>query len=217
MIDTLKRTVVLTTLSLLLVSLSGLAKESPEDAAAHRLVERLSPVETLQADFSQVLMDSRLQVQQEASGRLHIARPLRFRWEVDAPYAQLVVTDDKHLYVYDPDLMQVNVEPLDEALAGTPALILAGDPAEIVGEFDVLHYQEDNGDRFSLFPKAADSMYTELRLYFSDDVLTRLEILDAMGQRTLVQLSAVEINAPIDAELFRFEIPPDTDVIGDVP
>ena len=55
-----------------------------------------------------------------------IARPQQFKWVLLAPYPQTIVTVGDRLYMYDPDLQQVQVKPLADALTGTPALVLLG-------------------------------------------------------------------------------------------
>ncbi len=204
-------------LSLVLMAwpLSAPASSAP-DAAAERLAERLRPIEYLTAEFTQTVTGARHQILQRAEGRLFLARPLRFRWELDAPYEQLVVTDDDRLYLYDPDLAQVTVEPLGEALQGTPALILAGELDDIERTFTVAVETRDGTEIFELSPRSPDSMYTRLSMRFENGRLARLDIVDALDQRTRVELTDVTINEPLDPALFTFEIPPDTDVIGDV-
>ena len=63
---------------------------------------------------------------QSSEGYLRVARPQQFKWVLLAPYPQTIVTVAIALYVYDPDLQQVQVKPLAEALTGTPALVLLG-------------------------------------------------------------------------------------------
>jgi outer membrane lipoprotein carrier protein len=189
------------------------ADNGTEDAT-DRLLQLLQPVKTMQAEFQQTVLGARYQILQEASGRLYLSRPLRFRWEVDAPYEQLVVTAGNRLYIYDPDLDQVNVEPLDEALRGTPALILAGTRDDIEAGFDVMLLDNDRMETFQLTPRAPESLYSRMRLRFDEGRLVGLEIVDALDQRTEVVLTEVRINEPIDPERFTFEVPPNADVIG---
>jgi outer membrane lipoprotein carrier protein len=199
---------------------SASAKSAPaetrEETPARRLAALLEPVETLTAEFRQIVFGARYQVLQHASGRFYLARPLRFRWELDAPYEQLVVTVDDRLYIYDPDLEQVNVEPLEQALKGTPALILAGTLKDIEEAFEVEQLEANEVERFELRPRAPDSLYSRLQLRFESGQLAGLEIVDALDQRTEVLLTRVTVNTPIDPDRFSFEIPPDADVIGDV-
>ncbi|MFX4324706.1 outer-membrane lipoprotein carrier protein LolA, partial [Acinetobacter baumannii] len=63
---------------------------------------------------------------QNASGTMAFSRPGKFRWTYDRPYYQLLVGDGEKLWVHDRDLNQVTVKTLGDALASTPAALLAG-------------------------------------------------------------------------------------------
>ena len=68
-------------------------------AAIAQLKAFVNGNKTLSADFKQVV--SNKGKREEASGRLEIARPGKFRWEYSKPYEQLIVGDGKTLWVYD--------------------------------------------------------------------------------------------------------------------
>ena len=182
--------------------------------AAEELAERLEAVQVLQADFTQTVIGPRYEVMQNAAGRLTVARPNRFKWVMRAPYPQVIVTAGDALYVYDPDLEQVNVMDLAEALDGTPALVLAGTLDDIRANFEVYRLPDEDLDRFLLTPLSQSSLYAELRMGFAGERLVDMEIRDSLGQRTEVKLTSVTLNVPIDASEFEFQIPEGADVIG---
>ena len=123
-----------------------------EDEASVALGERLAAIHQFEARFTQTVFGSRGEVLQDADGRLAIERPQRFRWEVDAPYPQLIVTasgpEGERIYIHDPDLDQVTIRSLDDSLTGTPAMILAGDPDQITTQFEVSRQDSNDGDQF---------------------------------------------------------------------
>jgi outer membrane lipoprotein carrier protein len=190
------------------------ATESPSPAA--ELVQLLSPIQRLKAEFTQTVVGARRDLVQSSEGYLRIARPQQFKWVSLKPYPQTIVTVGDKLYVYDPDLRQVQVKRLDQALAGTPALVLLGTSADIAAQFDVTREQTEDGVQFVLVPKNRDAVYTEIRMTFVAKRLERIEILDSLGQVTDVDFHNLEINGPLAADEFEFSIPPDTDLIGDV-
>ncbi len=191
-----------------------------EDEASVALGERLAAIHQFEARFTQTVFGSRGEVLQDADGRLAIERPQRFRWEVDAPYPQLIVTasgpEGERIYIHDPDLDQVTIRSLDDSLTGTPAMILAGDPDQITTQFEVSRQDSDDGDQFVLRPRDERSLYGRLHLIFGDEHLERIEILDSFGQMTQVSFSDVTLNEPIDPARFSFEIPAGAEVIDDV-
>src|ERR1700712_3508850 len=61
-----------------------------------------------------------------SSGTFTFARPGKFIWQYEKPYAQLLQADGDKLYVYDKDLNQVTVRTLGNALGASPAAVLFG-------------------------------------------------------------------------------------------
>ena len=181
-----------------------------------QLAALLEPVQRLKAEFTQTVLGARRELLQSAEGYVRIVRPQQFKWVLLAPYPQTIVTVADRLYVYDPDLQQVQVKPLAQALAGTPALVLLGTSAEIAAQFDVTRENAEGLEQFSLMPKDPDAVYTEIRMTFSAKRLVRIEIVDSLGQLTDVNFHNLEINGPLLQDEFQFVVPPDADLIGDV-
>lgn len=183
---------------------------------ASQLAGLLVPVQHLKAEFTQTVLGARRELLQSSEGYVRIARPQQFKWVLRAPYPQTIVTVGDRLYVYDPDLQQVQVKPLAEALTGTPALVLLGTAAEIAAQFDVTREDADGFELYRLMPKDAEAIYTEIRMTFSAKRLVRIEIVDSLGQLTDVSFHNLEVNQPISPDEFEFAVPPDADLIGDV-
>lgn len=174
------------------------------------------------ADFEQVVFDGRGQAVQTASGTMRLERPGRFRWEVVEPYSQLVVTDGTTVYVYDADLAQVTVQPLDETLEGTPARLLIGSMDALESMFTVVREDET---AFSLHPLDEEALYRRIRLEFAPRpagepgmpgaLLVGIVIVDHLDQETRVAFRNPRLGP--EPGVFDFQIPDDVDVIGDVP
>ncbi len=199
-------------LSLLLLAVTlSVRAQTP----ATELAGLLEPVQRLNAQFTQTVLGARHELLQSAEGYLRLARPQQFKWVLLAPYPQTIVTSGDRVYIYDPDLNQVQVRPLDEALRGTPAMILLGTAADIESRFAVSHALIDDSDAFVLVPKDPDALYTEIRMAFAARRMTRIEIVDSLGQLTEVNFHNVEINAAQAPDEFQFIVPSDADLIGD--
>lgn len=190
--------------------LSALASEGAE-----RLTRMLEPLQTYEATFEQLVLDASGQRLQEANGRMWLSRPGKFRWEVDAPYHQEVVSDGAEVYLYDPDLDQVTVQALDLRVTHTPALLLSGSASELTASYDVSRQQQGSAETFTLVPKAADTLFEELRMTFRGERLATLQMIDSTGQRTAIEFRNVQQNGAIPDSRFRFEIPAGADVIRD--
>jgi len=62
----------------------------------------------------------------EARGTIAYRRPGRMRWEYAPPHEQLLVTDGTTVWLHDPLLENVTVQPLDDVTRGTPLAFLLG-------------------------------------------------------------------------------------------
>ncbi|SDI71890.1 outer membrane lipoprotein chaperone LolA [Billgrantia gudaonensis] len=180
---------------------------------AERLTAILEPLESYQASFEQLILDGGGERLQETRGRMWLSRPGKFRWEVDAPYEQVVVSDGEEVSLYDPDLEQVTVQALDQRVTHTPALLLSGSADELTESYEVSYRQQEGGDSFTLVPKASDTLFEELEMTFRDQRLRFLQMTDSTGQETAIEFHDVVMNSSIDAARFELEVPDGVDVI----
>ena len=170
--------------------------------------------QTMRAAFTQVVSDAAGRQVAQASGEFVIARPGRFRWNVEKPYKQLLVGDGQRVWIYDEDLNQVVVRNNDRALGTTPAALLAG-KEEVERAFEWRSLPEAEGlEWLGATPKDKDAAFSELRLGFDAHGLAALQVTDNFGQRTFIRLSKLERNPKLAAELFRFTPPAGADVVG---
>ena len=185
------------------------------DSAATSMDRFFDGLQTLSADFEQTLYDAKGNLTQTAQGRLSIQRPGRFRWDYSSPYRQLVLGDGQRLWTYDADLEQATVRPQEDALAGTPALLLSADqqPRELFSVTPMA--SRDDGQWYELRPLAQDTQFNRLRLGFRDGLLTAMELVDGFDQLTVFRFSDIVRNGPLAAGLFRFVPPAGVDIIGD--
>lgn len=204
---TVKKTLAALALSVAM-PLSALANEGAE-----RLTRMLEPLDTYEASFEQQILDASGERLQEARGHMWLSRPGKFRWEVDAPYRQEVISDGEEVILYDPDLEQATVQALDQRVTHTPALLLSGSADELTDSYDVSRSQQGSAETFTLFPKSPDTLFEALEMTFRGERLTTLQMLDSTGQRTAIVFRDVRMNQPIDDGRFVFEIPEGTDVI----
>lgn len=192
------------------------AVTAPEGTSvpAPELEKYLNGLKSFEAQFRQSLRDSTGRVREEAGGRLYLEKPGRFRWEYSRPNEQLIVSDGKNLWLYDVDLEQVTVKPLDDSLASTPALLLAGQTS-VAESFEVRSTSSSGQMKwYELAPRQQDTDFTRLKLGFERGELKAMELEDKLRQRTSIEFSGVKRNARMSEALFAFSPPQGVDVIG---
>lgn len=170
---------------------------------------------SLEAQFTQTVIDRNGRVTQEASGKMAFSRPNRFRWDYQKPYEQVIVGDGSRLWLYDPDLDQVTVRPLAEAIAGSPAALLAGDNA-IERHFTLRPAGASGGlEWLEARPKSRDATFERVRMAFRGDTLAEMELYDHFGQRTRLRFSGLVRNPVLPPARFTFAAPKGADIVGD--
>jgi outer membrane lipoprotein carrier protein len=176
------------------------------------LARLLEPYRMFSADFKQSTLDQEGTAVTEMTGFLAIASDSVFHWKTDPPFSQLIVADGDVLWVFDEDLYQVQVRPLDEALASSPAAILSGDLDLLGSRFQVTEERSGTLSVYQLEPRATDEVTRQIVLRFDGSRLLDLSIDDALGNRSRVTLTAVIRGRP-DPQLFEFVPPDGVDVI----
>jgi outer membrane lipoprotein carrier protein len=183
--------------------------------AIDKLQRFLDTTKTVRADFAQTVVARNGSRAQVSSGVMMLSRPGKFRWQIEKPYHQLLLGDGEKVWIHDPDLRQVTVRKVGAALGGTPAALLAGDNT-IENEFTLREAGEEAGlEWLEAVPKVQDSGFEKVRLGFAGNELQSMELLDSLGQTTLLRFSRLERNPRLAPSLFRFTPPANTDVIGD--
>ena len=202
-------------LSLCALMLVGqMAQGADEDPGRKYVDNFVADVVTFQGNFEQALLDADGQVIDKTTGTLEIQRPGQFRWSYIEPYEQWLVADGLNVWSYDVDLAQVTVKPQASALANTPALLLGGS-ANALEQFTYEEsYVEADTTWVRLTPRNTESGFERVELGFLDGTLHRMVFFDNLEQTTLVALSEVSVNLPIDADRFNFVVPEGVDVVG---
>ncbi len=167
-------------------AIASSAKQQLEDFLKHN--------SSLQAEFSQTIMDGSGQQSAAASGVLYIQRPGRFRWDYLQPYKQQIIANGKQIWVYDEDLEQITTSSQSSAIKGTPALLLSSsDPVE--KHFEMYDIGVDQGlDWVELIPHDEESQFERIIVAFDGRELKRLEMADKFGQVTHFQFSKITHN-----------------------
>lgn len=184
-----------------------------DDQSPAQLRKQLDAMNTLQGSFVQTLYDKDGKKQDESSGSFIMQRPGKFYWKTEKPAPQLLISNQKTIWLYDPDLQTVNERPFSDDLKKTPVLLLSEDVDKLRKNFTINRTQTGKTEKFSITPKVTEGLFQELLLVFNDNQLTEFSIRDSLGQLSHFALSNTKRNEKIDESLFNFVVPAGTDVI----
>lgn len=170
----------------------------------------------LDGRFVQRVFDNGGRLTEESEGRVALSAPRQFRWEYAEPFPQTIVADGDHVWIYDPDLEQVQVRTQSYEEQSSPLAALI-DPGELDRQFTVTDGGPGDGVAWVvLTPKGDDAQFDSARLGFAGAQLQRMEMRDGLGQRTEISFEGWKRNPVFAGDTFRFEPPAGVDVIGEI-
>jgi outer membrane lipoprotein carrier protein len=190
-------------------------KSGSDSATVVRLADLLENIDTFQADVRQLIVESTGGVLEESDIKFILKRPHGFYWETLEPYPELIVTDGKKLWNYQPDLLQVTLDDWDPDRSELAAQLLSGKTEEIAQEYTVSAQSAAGGQdwEFFLVPLDPGSIYERVTLYFEAGELDSMHLISGNGQRTLWEFYNQKVNEAVADEVFVFNAPDDIEVI----
>jgi len=187
---------------------------SASSEAMQRLNQFFTTVTTMQSSFSQEVRDENGRVRQKSTGTVALYRPGRFRWEYTSPDRHVIVANGSKVWIYDEELDQVTIKPMQQTLASSPVgLLLNKQPVQ--KQFQVTEIMSDGRlDWFHMIPHKKDSDFVSMDLGIDQNSIQEMILKDKFGQETRIRLSNTQLGAQIDPSQFKFVPPPGVDVIG---
>jgi outer membrane lipoprotein carrier protein len=154
-----------------------------------------------------------------AKGEVAYLKPGRMRWRYEPPDEQLLVTDGKTVWLFDPLLDNVTVQPLSDLTQGTPLAFLLG----------VGNLQEDFACRAFTRPPPPDGLtylelvprkpipalaYIQLGVRPGSDRIASLRMVDTQDNLRWVRFSELKTGVTFPAGTFTFLVPQGMEVIS---
>lgn len=182
-------------------------------SAQEQLRAFVTTVTSATGSFSQYTVNDQGRTQPAQTGVFSFQRPGKFKWAVQKPYEQLVISDGRQVFQYDPDLAQVTERKVDAAIGTSPAAILFGS-GSLEQSFDVSALPAKDGvDWLRAKPRTADAGFSRVDIGMKNNLPVRVELLDSFGQTTRVDLSGIQANPQLPAKEFQFTAPKGVDVV----
>ena len=197
---------------LIAAALIACASLAAKADAVDTLKEFVRDVKSGRAQFTQTVTSPDGKKNKTSTGSFEFSRPNRFRFAYAKPFEQTIVGDGQKVWIYDADLNQASSRKIGAALGATPAALLAGGSLEKDFELAALP-AKDGLDWAQATPKAKDGAFKSVQVGFRGKELAAIEIIDAFGQRSLLQFKQFSPGVTIAPEAFTFTPPAGADVI----
>lgn len=179
---------------------------------ADQLTSLLGSFTTYQASFKQWTVNDQHQVQSQSSGTFAIERPNKFRWQTAAPNNELIIANGDKLWHYDASLMQATEQTLQPGTqTQNPAMLLSSKVHDLANTFAISAVTLQNQQWFKLLPKKTTS-YQAIYLHFLHHQLTKIIVVNNLGERSLFQFSNIKLNQTLPSSEFTFKPPRGVDV-----
>ena len=190
---------------------------TPAEIAA-RLQTACRRIDTLDAEFTQVLHSLSFGEPQEERGRLRLLRPARMRWDYTSPERKLAVVDGEHSWLYIPDENQVIVGDLDEVRRGGAAGLLLTGEIDLAREFKIeagAGAPAAGQGIIALIPRVAGEEFSRLEVLvdLGTGLPVRIEVHTALGEVMEYRFSKVRTGMPLAAGIFHFEPPAGVEIL----
>jgi outer membrane lipoprotein carrier protein len=182
--------------------------------AAERLRAALKNLDNVSAEFKQTLLDEDKNIVQQSRGTMALQRPGKFSWIYTEPFEQRIIGDGSELWIYDVELEQVTVKPMDAGISNAPIMILMKQ-TDVTQQFDV----SEVGQRKFLYwvelkPHASDLEYSSIFIGLEDDNVRAMELQDQFGQSTQIVFENMRVGVVHNPATFKFVPPEGVDVFG---
>src|SRR6266576_2869166 len=122
----MNRAVAVLILTLLVTAVAVPAAAQSLDDVVREIEAVYGRMTDLRADFTQTSFNKSLNQTIPAAGTVYLKKGGKLRWEYAEPTPQQIVSDGKTIWIYTPQLNQVNTGPAPEALAGPAGSFLSG-------------------------------------------------------------------------------------------
>jgi len=150
-------------------------------------------------------------------GTVAFRKPGMMRWNFDAPDKELLVSDGRTVYSYDPGLEQVMETPLRDALrapGATEFLLGAGDVrTDFIASAPKSPPPHDGLAYVTLRPRQGGNSI-ELGIEPKRGDIRRLKIVDQLGNTTALEFSDLRDNPRISDSEFQFTPPAGADIVS---
>lgn len=171
-------------------------------------------VQTLAANFVQIITNPMLGEPDTTRGRLFQQRPSRFAMRFTSPAGDRIVADGRYLWLYTP-----STEPGQVIRSRIPQ---TGTGPNLIGQFverpreryTARYVRADSGaagwaDVIALTPRVDSQAYSSAVIWVgrADGLVRRVDLVEASGQERSVRLSNLQANAVVPSREFRFNAP----------
>lgn len=170
---------------------------------AYVLQSRLKQVNSFYAKFIQRVTDAEGNAIQEGKGEIWMKLPNLFNWHIIAPDENVLISDGKTLWFYNPFVEQVTATWLKNATGNTPFMLITCKSAVDWSQYNV----KQQGDSFLLEPKSNNENLKQFTIKVTvNGIIEGFTVVEQDGQCSAYELK-IQNDGPVDDAKFQFTLP----------
>ena len=201
-------------------ALAAVENQPDGEAILRNVSKRYAEARVLSARFNQEIPLQNLGIVRKASGKVYFGRPLKMRWDYDAPENQLFLADGEYFFFRPTGSIQVIKKKIDEKSIGgkIPLLLLfgQGDISSMFQVEEAVPHKNGTGTILRLTPKGDGA--PEIRMVYlvvetQENLITEVHLFDRLGGENRLYLSDIRFDPSLPADIFRFRNPAEIPVV----
>ena len=201
---------------IILILPETLISETSDQQALDAIQNNYEKILTFEANFTQKSYIKMMDQTQSIEGQVKIKKPGKMRWVYEAPEEQVLISNEKTLWLYVPEEEQATKVPVESIYSSnTPALFLAG-KGKLTQAFNVESISQENENIIiTLIPKTIQQNLARLVLMADKKnyQITGSTVYDKLGNKTAIRFNRIRVNQEIPEEQFQLNTPPNVEVL----
>ena len=196
------------------ILMMGAATTPQLKALVSRLQKHYQQTNSFSAKFKEEISPAG-GTKREREGTVYYRKPGRMRWEFGGQDQEVIVSDGKQLYSYQPDLNQVIETPIEQAFRSSSAASFLLGIGNVERDFDAtipINAPPDGFKHVALKPKSGGDTI-EMGLDPKTMDLRTLRLTDQLGDVTELAFSDIKNGVALDDKLFTFSPPAGADIV----
>lgn len=201
---------VLISLMALCLCLLNLSAQKINEAKVKQQINAVaSKMKTMQCDFVQTKYLKMLNDKMVSRGKMYYQQSNKLRWEYTSPYTYTFVLNGSKVLISKgkrSDVINVNQSKFFKEIARIMMNSVVGKCLTDSKDFKVSLTGASAEYVATLYPqqKQMKQMFQKIILHFNKQksTVSKVELIEKKGDRTIIELKNVKINAPINAKVF---------------
>lgn len=193
-----------------------------DSASLEQIQRRYQEISSFKGTFRQHVLAEMQKAERTATGTVYFLKPGKMRWEYEPPNEQVILTDGTTLWLYDPLLDNVTLQPLDQVTRGTPLAFLLGlgDLSQDFTQRDITTrlIEQANTQVIELVPNEPIPGWQFIQLAINPETKDLVQVVlgNENGTYNKITFEQVAYNATLDDSMFHFDVA-DKEVIQTTP